>query len=97
VPLRGNTVWWLQISVLIPNRDGSTSEPKDSIGRPVNSGAMVDTDRRRLLAVGGAALLTGLAGCSLFDDTTGVPGREGDEAEAGSDGRDSGRTLGPSR
>lgn len=52
---------------------------------------MTDTDRRRLLAVGGAALLTGLAGCSLFDDTTGVPGREGEDS-----GGDPERTVGPS-
>jgi hypothetical protein len=56
---------------------------------------MTDTDRRRLLAVGGAALLTGLAGCSLFDDTTGVPGREGDRSDAGDD-TGSGPTVGPS-
>ncbi len=57
---------------------------------------MTDTDRRRLLAVGGAALLTGLAGCSLFDDTTGVPGREGDQPESG-DAAGTERTLGPSK
>lgn len=51
---------------------------------------MTDINRRRLLAVGGAALLTGLAGCSLFDDTTGVPGREG-----GQSGQED-RTVGPS-
>jgi len=43
--------------------------------------AMTDIDRRRLLAVGGAGLLAGFAGCSRFDDTTGVPGREGDTGE----------------
>ena len=56
---------------------------------------MTETDRRRLLAVGGAALLTGLAGCSLFDDTTGVPGREGDQPES-EDAGSAERTLGPS-
>jgi hypothetical protein len=57
---------------------------------------MTDIDRRRLLAVGGAALLSGLAGCSLFDDTTGVPGREGDAPEgAESAGGESTGTFGP--
>jgi hypothetical protein len=54
---------------------------------------MTDIDRRRLLAVGGAALLTGLAGCSLFDDTTGVPGRESDSPGDGADRAAS--TFGP--
>lgn len=43
---------------------------------------MTDIDRRRALGIGGAALLTALAGCSLFDDTTGVPGREGETANS---------------
>lgn len=41
---------------------------------------MVDADRRKVLGLGGAALMVGLAGCSIFEDTTGVPGR--DEVDA---------------
>jgi len=57
---------------------------------------MTDTDRRRLLAAGGTALLTALAGCSLFDDTTGVPGREGGQPEAAGDAGEAEPTFGPS-
>ena len=32
------------------------------------------TDRRKFLAVGGAALMAGLAGCTAFRDTKGTPG-----------------------
>jgi hypothetical protein len=83
------------LSILILSVWYWTDEPKHSIGRPVNSGAMTDIDRRRLLAVGGAALATGLAGCSLFDDTTGVPGREGDGSVEDDSGGAEG-TFGPS-
>ncbi len=42
---------------------------------------MVDADRRKVLGLGGAALMVGLAGCIIFEDTTGVPVR--DEVDAG--------------
>lgn len=48
---------------------------------------MTDHDRRRVLALGGTALTVAFAGCSAFQDTKGVPGRDdaGDDSEDGTD------------
>lgn len=54
---------------------------------------MTDSTRRRVLGIGGTALLAGLAGCSFFEDQTGVPGRDEAEQPGGEhtpDGTDTG-------
>ena len=61
---------------------------------------MKDIDRRRVLGLGGTALAVGLAGCSLFRDTT-LPGSsvegegEGESVEADAPDAEESNPFGP--